>query len=243
MIVTNIKTFKSVFRGLSKICDEVKFRLDSDELYCSFLNRNHTIFCRAFIKCVNICDDEKNTTFVIDLYEFEKVLKNIKNSGELSIKLSDSYIDILYKNNNSKKNYRLGLLNSDGAESREPPTLNYDMLNIPLEFIKESLNDIKLVSTESCVFTIDEKWFLISIKEPTMMLMDYNNSIELDNLHENQKATYTINLLELFLEFKDISSELMVGFKTDHPLKLVISNNDALIEGVVAPRLEEDEDE
>ena len=115
------------------------------------------------------------------------------------------------------------------------------MLNIPLEFIKESLNDIKLVSTESCVFTIDEKWFLISIKEPTMMLMDYNNSIELDNLHENQKATYTINLLELFLEFKDISSELMIGFKTDYPLKLVISNNDALIEGVVAPRLEEDE--
>ena len=75
--------------------------------------------------------------------------------------------DILYKNNNSKKNYRLGLLNSDGAESRELPTLNYDMLNISLEFIKESLNDIKLVSTESCVFTIDEKWFLISIKEPT----------------------------------------------------------------------------
>lgn len=35
----------------------------------------------------------------------------------------------------------------------------------------------------------------------------------------------------------------MIGFKTDYPLKLVISNNDALIEGVVAPRLEEDEDE
>ena len=55
------------------------------------------------------------------------------------------------------------------------------------------------------------------------------------------KRVKTINLLELFLEFKDISSELMIGFKTDYPLKLVISNNDALIEGVVAPRLEEDE--
>lgn len=240
MIVTNIKTFKSVFQGLGKICDEVKFKLNSEELYCSFINRSHTIFCRTYIKCVNVSEKEEGKTFTIDLYEFGNVLKNIKNSGELTINLLDSYIDITHKNNNSNKKYRLGLLDSEGAESREPSKLDYEMMNIPLEFIKESLKDIKLVSTDSCVFTTQKEWFLISIKEPTMMLMDYKNSIELDETYNDQEASYTIDLLELFLEFKDISQEMMIGFQTNYPLKLIIANEDASIEGIVAPRLEEE---
>ena len=237
MKITNIKLFRNIFMELSKICDEIQFQIHTNELQTTFINRSRTVFCKCIIKCLETTDEEKYNSFAIDMNELSGVLSNIKNTGELSLQLSESYVDIIYISNKSKKKYRIGLLNEDDIESREPPKLEYSMFSIPSEFIKESLKDIKLVSTVSCVFNTENNYFMISLKEPTMMLMNYENSIQIEETLEKQQATYTIELLQLFLNLKEINQEINIGFATNYPLKLVISNNEALVEGIVAPRL------
>lgn len=239
MKITNIKLFKNIFTELGKISDEIKFEVKYDELYCAFLNRRHDVFCECSVKCVSTDSHEEYNEFIIDLSEFSNILKNIKNSGELTLTLAESYLDVEYTNGKSKKLYRIGLLESGGAEYKEPPQLEYNMFSISSEFIKESLKDIKLVSTVSCVFTTQGGYFRIGLSEPTMMLMEYNNSIQLDTELEDHQSTYAMDLLELLLNFKEINEEINIGFITDYPLKLKVENDEATIEGLVAPRVEE----
>jgi hypothetical protein len=239
MKVTNIKLFKNVFTELSKICDEIQFQIHENELQSAFLNRARTVFCKCTIKCLETTSEEEGNSFAMDIHEFGNVLKNIKNTGELSLQLKEAYVDITYASGKSKKKYRIGLLNEDDVESREPPKLEYDMFIVSSDFIKESLNDIKLVSTVSCVFKTEDDYFMISLKEPTMMLMEYENSIQVGAELTEQQSTYTMELLNLFLNLKEINQEINIGFQTDYPLKLLITNDDATVEGIVAPRLGE----
>lgn len=239
MDVTNIKLFKNIFTELDKICDEIKFKIYEDKLYCAFMNRGHTVFCRANIKCIITKPSEVSEEFILDLHQFSKILKNIGSTGELTLTLSESYLDIKYVDK-SKKKYRMGLVEYSNVDNRELPKMDYQLFTVPLEFIKESLKDIKLVSTKSCRFTTHDEYFLISLKEPTVMLTEYENSIYVGE-YESQQSSYALALLDLFLNFKEVSKTIDIGFKEKNPLKLVINNDEATIEGVVAPFLDTEE--
>jgi len=189
----------------------------------------------------------------LNLDDFDKILKRASSDDalELSFKTEEQKLKIKMIRKESTKS-RVFSLASQELDIEEPPldklkSVEYPAIwSIEPDFLVEALKDGEIYSEILNIEAIEGEglkfasWGTIGEMEYQLGLDDLISN----DLSDRQVGSFSIIFLKSIMKLSDITEELEISAKTDHPLKLFFKLLEgAELEYYLAPRVEEKESE
>ena len=251
----NNKVLKTIVETLSKIFDEANFTVSPKELTVKGMDPSKICLIELHFKKGDFqefqCDKECKVGLNLD--DFDKILKRASSDDalELSFKTEEQKLKIKMIRKESTKS-RVFSLASQELDIEEPPldklkSVEYPAIwSIEPDFLVEALKDGEIYSEILNIEAIEGEglkfasWGTIGEMEYQLGLDDLISN----DLSDRQVGSFSIIFLKSIMKLSDITEELEISAKTDHPLKLFFKLLEgAELEYYLAPRVEEKESE
>ena len=233
---------KNCFEAISTIVDEVSLECDSEGMRLRALDRSHITFVKMELNAglfdEYICETPEKLN--VDTDELMQILKRCKPKDLLKLETDESNIKFTFEGD-STRNFNLRLIDIN-YDSPTPPRIEIPVkLNLPVELLGDFLEDM-LIFGENVKFIVDEDYLRCEGQG------EFGDSevkyIHGENVQEIIESKFSINKIKDMLKAKKLASMVTLSLGTDMPLFLTynIGNGDGLLEFMLAPRLESEDE-
>ena len=230
---------KNIFININEIIDELVIECNPEGLNFNALDRSHICFfsCNIPKKTFDEYNIDSIMSLYIDLNEIVKVLKRGKSKDCLVFKANDTTFDIIFKNKNTRT---FSITQIDMTDnSRKMPNMNFEIeFSFNFEDIVNSLKDAELYS-DRLTFNCINDYLVLSCEGS---FGRYKNEFQLDEYIGNCRATYTIGWLLKMFNSKLGSNNVKIKMGDDYPMLVEIEENNIVINYLLAPRIERDDE-
>lgn len=233
--------FKTIFKSISSIIDEVVFECDEEGMRLRALDRSHITFIQLDLQSElfieYICDTPEKIS--IDTLEFMKVLDRCKNNDVLILTTDEGNL-ILTFSGDATRTFRIKLIDLE-YESPQPPALDYNTcIELPTDILKDAMADIEVFGDKITIKT-DEDYIIFNNEG------EFGDT-EMKYLHgqtitESTRSVFAIDKLKDIMKASKISDMIDLYLGNDKPLTIdfEIGNSEGKLSFLLAPRIEEDE--
>ena len=171
----------------------------------------------------------------INLEGLKKILRRAGTKSTLILEKQDNKLNIQIKDR-IKRSFVLTLIEIDSQE-KEFPNLEYSSkVELSSSDFSDSVEDCAIVS-DACSFIINEGKFILEAKELNSARSEFSSD-EAKILAENCQARYSLEYLQKFLKASKLFEKISLNFSNDHPLKIVLVNENIIFNFLLAPRVE-----
>ncbi|MBY8988604.1 MAG: proliferating cell nuclear antigen (pcna) [Candidatus Lokiarchaeota archaeon] len=249
----NSKILKTIVETLSKIFDEANFIVSPKELTVKGMDPSRICLIELHFKKGDFDEFQcnKECKVGLNLDDFDKILKRASSNDalELIFKEAEQKLKIKMIREESTKS-RVFSLASLELDIEDPPldklkSVEYPAIwSIETDFLVEALKDGEIYSEILNIEATENKGLLFA-SWGAIGEMEYQLGLEdliSNDLSDTQAGSFSITFLKSIMKLSDITEELEISAKTDHPIKLFFKLLEgAELEYYLAPRVEQED--
>lgn len=236
---------KSAFNSITNIVEEVQIQVDQEGLRLNALDKAHITFIHLELKKTVFTEYECTTptSINIDTLEFNKILNRCKTSDELTLTCNDNNLIIIFENLSATRTFKIRLIDME-YEAPTIPDIEYPFsCDLPTKVFKDNVSDVELFSEKLNIrHYLDDDYLYIDGggdfgETSSRYLIETDEDGACDSV-------YNIDKIKDFLKSEKFSNTIILKSGDNLPLLLEfrLITNDGLINFVLAPRIEQDED-
>lgn len=178
-----------------------------------------------------------NEVWGVNLMDLKKILKRASGAASISLEEVEGKLRITIFDK-VKRNFNLSLVEVS-AEDKDIPELNFAArIEMDAKDFSQAVEDASVVA-DSCAFILRDDVFTVEGKGSLNSARAEFSGGDLE-LFGQGKSKYSLEYLMKFIKGGKISSNVVVSFSDDYPLRLDFPGEKMGIGFVLAPRVEND---
>ncbi|AEG19283.1 proliferating cell nuclear antigen (pcna) [Methanobacterium paludis] len=240
-VLSDSNILKTSFDAISSIVDEVQMKADSDGLRLDALDRSHITFVHLEFKSalfdVYQCDEPLKIN--VDTEELMKVLKRAKSEDIVELTVDEGNFILTFENE-ARRTFKIRLIDIE-YEAPSPPELEYPTeFEIPFSLLKDSIQDISIVSDKIALIVDADKLIASAEGEFGDAKIEYLHG---EKITENAKSVFSLEKIKEMLKADKFSETAVLKLGNDMPLNLSLKmvSEEGELTFLLAPRIESEE--
>jgi proliferating cell nuclear antigen len=240
-VLSDSNILKTSFDAISSIVDEVQMQADTEGLKLDALDRSHITFVHLELKSgvfdMYSCDEPLKIN--VDTEELMKVLKRGKSDDMLELAVDESNLIINFEGE-ARRTFKIHLIDIE-YEPPTPPQLEYPTeFEIPFTLLKNSIQDIDIVSDKISLIVDEDKFIASAEGEFGDATIEYLHGEKID---DNAKSVFSLEKIKEMLKADKFSEAVVLRLGNDMPLNLSLkmASDEGELSFLLAPRIESEE--
>lgn len=242
--IDNAKYWKDCVGAIVSLVDEGSFTISKEGIGLKAMDPSSISMISFFMpnKAFSKFNIEKGITIGLNIENLNKILSRTRDGESLVMKDLDNKLSLEFIGSNSKRRYRLQLIDVKKAVEKEPGVEFDAFVEVSGEPLKDIIKDASLISSYIS-FKATKDQFSVSA---------HGDSGELEELHDadgttmkkveaskNAESTFNLEFLENMVRSCPPGSSINISLKSSEPLKLKYKIGDAEVTYYLAPYMEE----
>jgi proliferating cell nuclear antigen len=240
-VLSDSNILKTSFEAISSIVDEVQMKADGDGLRLDALDRSHITFVHLELKSalfdVFSCDEPLKIN--VDTEELMKVLKRAKSEDVVELTVDEGNLIVTFEDE-ARRTFKIRLIDIE-YEAPSPPELEYPTeFEIPFNLLKNSIQDISIVSDKIALIVDSDKFIASAEGEFGDAKIEYLHG---EKITENAKSVFSLEKIKEMLKADKFSETAVMRLGNDMPLTLSLNMvaDEGELSFLLAPRIESEE--
>lgn len=240
-VLSDSNILKTSFEAISSIVDEVQMKADGDGLRLDALDRSHITFVHLELKSalfdVFSCDEPLKIN--VDTEELMKVLKRTKSEDVVELTVDEGNLIVTFEDE-ARRTFKIRLIDIE-YEAPSPPELEYPTeFEIPFNLLKNSIQDISIVSDKIALIVDSDKFIASAEGEFGDAKIEYLHG---EKITENAKSVFSLEKIKEMLKADKFSETAVMRLGNDMPLTLSLNMvaDEGELSFLLAPRIESEE--
>lgn len=240
-VLSDSNILKTSFDAISSIVDEVQMQADTEGLKLDALDKSHITFVHLELKSsvfdMYSCDEPLKIN--VDTDELMKVLKRGKSDDMLELAVDEGNLIINFEGE-AKRTFKIRLIDIE-YEPPTPPQLEYPTeFEIPFALLKNSIQDIDIVSDKISLIVDEDKFIASAEGEFGDATIEYLHGEKID---DNAKSVFSLEKIKEMLKADKFSETVVLRLGNDMPLNLSLkmASDEGELSFLLAPRIESEE--
>ncbi len=240
-VLSDSNILKTSFEAISSIVDEVQMKADGDGLRLDALDRSHITFVHLELKSalfdVFSCDEPLKIN--VDTEELMKVLKRAKSEDIVELTVDEGNLIVTFEDE-ARRTFKIRLIDIE-YEAPSPPELEYPTeFEIPFNLLKNSIQDISIVSDKIALIVDSDKFIASAEGEFGDAKIEYLHG---EKITENAKSVFSLEKIKEMLKADKFSETAVMRLGNDMPLTLSLNMvaDEGELSFLLAPRIESEE--
>jgi proliferating cell nuclear antigen len=240
-VLSDSNILKTSFDAISSIVDEVQMQADTEGLKLDALDRSHITFVHLELKSgvfdMYSCDEPLKIN--VDTEELMKVLKRGKSDDMLELAVDESNLIINFEGE-ARRTFKIHLIDIE-YEPPTPPQLEYPTeFEIPFTLLKNSIQDIDIVSDKISLIVDEDKFIASAEGEFGDATIEYLHG---EKIEDNAKSVFSLEKIKEMLKADKFSEAVVLRLGNDMPLNLSLkmASDEGELSFLLAPRIESEE--
>jgi len=214
---------------------------DTEGLKLDALDRSHITFVHLELKSgvfdMYSCDEPLKIN--VDTEELMKVLKRGKSDDMLELAVDESNLIINFEGE-ARRTFKIHLIDIE-YEPPTPPQLEYPTeFEIPFTLLKNSIQDIDIVSDKISLIVDEDKFIASAEGEFGDATIEYLHG---EKIEDNAKSVFSLEKIKEMLKADKFSEAVVLRLGNDMPLNLSLkmASDEGELSFLLAPRIESEE--
>jgi proliferating cell nuclear antigen len=240
-VLSDSSILKTSFDAISSIVDEVQMKADGDGLRLDALDRSHITFVHLEFKSQLFdsykCDEPIKIN--VDTEELMKVLKRAKSDDIVELTVDEGNFILTFENE-ARRTFKIRLIDIE-YEAPSPPELEYPTeFEIPFSLLKDSIQDISIVSDKIALIMSGDKFIASAEGEFGDAKIEYLHG---EKVTEDAKSIFSLEKIKEMLKADKFSETAVLKLGNDMPLNLSLkmASEEGELTFLLAPRIESEE--
>ena len=182
---------------------------------------------------------EKDVKIALNLDNLKQVLRRAGPSDVLTLELLENRFKVTIQSGTTRT-FNLPIIELEEKEQKIPAL----SIKADTTLLNEAIEDVSIVA-ESVQFICDKNKFTVSaegdLSQAKVEMPSAKNTVITKEGDDVVKAKYSIEYLKKMIQGSKLSSDVMIRFSNDYPLKLEYKTTDKLmLYFILAPRVDND---
>lgn len=241
LILSDNTLFKSAFKGVEHLVDELQLIIDNDGVRCSALDRPHITFVSLDLK-PSLFDEfvvDEPLRLNIDTVNFMKVLGRCKSNDRLILEADDGNLIFTFEGE-SRRRFKIRLIDLE-YDSPTLPDIEYSFeCCLPVGILKDTISDVGVFS---------DKLYIRHDEEDTYLYMSGSNDFGTTtskysitpSINGIADGVYTLEKIREFMKSEKFSDTIKIKLGENLPVMVEFNYDDSMVSYLLAPRIEQDE--
>ncbi|KAF5086540.1 proliferating cell nuclear antigen (pcna) [Methanobacterium aggregans] len=240
-VLSDSNILKTSFEAISSIVDEVQMKADGDGLRLDALDRSHITFVHLELKSAlfDVFSCEEPLKINVDTEELMKVLKRAKSEDIVELTVDEGNLILTFEDE-ARRTFKIRLIDIE-YEAPSPPELEYPTeFEIPFNLLKNSIQDISIVSDKIALIVDSDKFIASAEGEFGDAKIEYLHG---EKITENAKSVFSLEKIKEMLKADKFSETAVMRLGNDMPLTLSLNMvaDEGELSFLLAPRIESEE--
>jgi proliferating cell nuclear antigen len=240
-VLSDSNILKTSFDAISSIVDEVQMQADSEGLKLDALDRSHITFVHLELKSdvFDIYSCKEPLKINVDTEELMKVLKRAKSDDMVELSVDEGNLIITFEGE-ARRTFKIRLIDIE-YEAPSPPQLEYPTeFEIPFSLLKNSIQDIDIVSDKISLIVDEDKFIASAEGEFGDAKIEYLHGEKIEN---KAKSVFSLEKIKEMLKADKFSETAFLRLGNDMPLNLSLkmASDEGELSFLLAPRIESEE--
>ncbi|MCU0641967.1 MAG: proliferating cell nuclear antigen (pcna) [archaeon] len=238
----NPKLLSDIISIISELVTEVKLKITKEGISLTAIDPANVAMVYFKIPADLFSQYELETEEVLglNLENLKAVLRRCQPGSALLLSKADNTIKLSI-HDRVKRDFTLALIDID-AEEKEMPTWEFNsVIKIDSEAFTEVIEDCSIVS-DACTFVAEPSKFVIEAAGPLNSARAEFSSEEIEIHSGNSTARFSLEYLQKFVKGAKISSQTVINFSDDHPMRINFPTGNVILSFILAPRQRVDQE-
>jgi proliferating cell nuclear antigen len=229
---------------ISDLVHEARFKVSSDALELIAMDPANVAMVIFKLLSSSFTEYEvgEETELALNLNNLKTVLKRAKPNDILSLELESGKLKVELKSNTTRTFY-LPIIELEDKDHRIPDLSFPVSVKMSSSMLSEAIDDVDIVG-ESVSFGVEEGKLIVSAEgdlQKAKVEIPQDDNTNIQATEELIKAKYSIEYLKKMVQGSKLSSDVLIQFNKDYPLKLEFKALDKLLLSfILAPRVDND---
>ena len=240
-VLSDSNILKTSFDAISSIVDEVQMQADEEGLRLDALDRSHITFVHLELK-KGVFDEYQcgePMKINVDTEELMKVLKRAKAEDMVELTVDEGNLIISFEGE-ARRKFKIRLIDIE-YEAPSPPQLEYPTeFEVPFSLLKDSIQDIGIVSDKIALHVDEEKFEASAEGEFGDAKIEYVHG---EKIEESARSIFSLEKVKEMLKADKFSEAAVLRLGNDMPLNLALkmASDEGELSFLLAPRIESEE--
>jgi proliferating cell nuclear antigen len=240
-VLSDSNILKTSFDAISSIVDEVQMQADEEGLRLDALDRSHITFVHLELKS-GVFDEYQCSEPIkinVDTEELMKVLKRAKSEDMVELTTDEGNFIVTFEGE-ARRTFKIRLIDIE-YEAPTPPQLDYPTIfEVPFSLIKDSIQDIDIVSDKISLQVDEDKFYASAEGEFGDAKIEYLHG---EKIEDNAKSVFSLEKVKEMMKADKFSETAHIKLGNDMPLHLSLkmASDDGVLSFLLAPRIESEE--
>ncbi len=241
--VEDARYWKNCVDAIESLIDEGTFNVSKEGIALKAMDPSGISMVSFFIpnKAFSKFEIEKPVGLGLNIDNMGKILSSARSNEQLEMKETDSRLQIEFMGTNSRRRYKLPLIDARKDADKEPKVQFEAVVELKCDAFREILRDANLLSSY-IGFRADKNSFVVAAKGDAGELEEeYAGNADMIKRVEITKpssATFNLDYLQRIMLACPSNSTVQLSLKTDEPLRLDYKIGEAAFAYFLAPYME-----
>lgn len=242
--IDNAKYWKDCISAIVSLVDEGVFNISKEGISLKAMDPSSISMISFFMpnKAFSKFNIEKSANIGINIENLDKILSRTRDGEELIMKDVDNKLHLEFVGANSRRRYRLQLIDIKKSVEKEPNVQFDAFVEINSTPLKDIIKDASLISSYIS-FKAAKDQFSVSARGDAGELEELHdvdgNMMKKVETTKNAESTFNLEFLENMVRSCPMENNINIALKSNEPLKLGYNIGDASIMYFLAPYMEE----
>lgn len=242
--IEDARYWKNCVESIVNLVDEGSFNISKDGISLKAMDPSGISMISFFMpsKVFSKFDVEKQASVGLNLENLAKILTSSRNNEQLVMKDSNSKLMIEFIGENSRRRYRLPMIDVKKEAEKEPKIEFESQIEVKSDPFKEVLKDATSLSsyvgfkTEKDAFKIIAKGDAGELEEEHAGNTDFIKKL---NVSKPATATFNLDYLDRIVRACPSGNTIQLSLKSEEPIRVDYKIGDATVAYYLAPYMME----
>jgi proliferating cell nuclear antigen len=242
--IDDARYWKACIDSIVGLIDEGTFSITKDGVSLKAMDPSGISLVSFSIpnKAFSKYEIDKTSTVGLNIDNLSKILNSSRVNEQLVMKEKDNKFTIEFISQNSRRRYRLPLIETRKEAVDKEPKIEFDaIVEVKSDHLKEMLKDANLLSTY-IGFKTDKDSFVVVAKGDAGELEEEHlgtaDAIKRIEVKKPTGATFNLDYLERMISACPQNSNVTLSLKTEEPIRIDYKIGEAMLAYYLAPYME-----
>jgi proliferating cell nuclear antigen len=235
----NPKIFSDIVSIISELVTEVKLRFNKEGISLTAIDPANVsmVYFKIPAELFSQYELEKDEVLGLNLESLKAVLRRCQLGSSLTLQKADNSLKLGIQDR-IKRDFILSLIDID-AEDKEMPQWEFNsVIKMDSASFVEVIEDCSVVS-DACTFVAEPTKFIVEAHGLNSARAEFSaDEVEIHSTFST--ARFSLEYLNKFIKGAKISSNVVINFSDNHPMRINFMTGNVLLSFVLAPRIEQD---
>lgn len=234
------RSFKESISIISELVTEASFKINKDGLKMVAMDPANVAMVIFKLLASNFSEfDVENETIAINLNNLKQILKRVKSNDTLTLETQENKLKVQLKGSTTRT-FKIPIIDLEEREQRVPDLEFVASVKLKSSLMNDLIEDAEIVAESVAFIAEPERLQVVAEGDLSNVKVEVDNEVEIKTT-DKTKSKYSIEYMKKMISGSKLSSEVVMNFGNNYPLKLDYEVVDRLmLSFILAPRVDND---